>query len=137
MRRVRFLEIYLDLSSGTEHDFNVLSFLIRSLSISLASPEHLEFNIQFHGFIFNPFVPNTLYENLRNTWSHLDSIVTHPTNSQLLRVDININCVFHYELDGAYFDPDKNEISKAVLDGLPLLCSKGILFVEAVLRSHA
>ena len=129
MCRLRFLEIYLDLCSGTEHGFNILSFLISSLSISLTAPEHLAFNIQFHGYSI--FDPNTFYESLRNAWSLLDSISTHPTISRLQRVNININYVLYRGHDGGV-EPDKDKISKAVLDGLPLLFRKGILFVEAV-----
>ena len=126
--RLRFLEIYLDLTCGTRSDFNILSFLMGSLSISLSSPEHLEFNIRFHSYkIFNYFA---FYENLRNTWRHLDGITTRSTSSRLQRVDININYAFQ---DDLVEKPDKNEISKAVLDGLPLLRTKGILFVKAVL----
>ena len=127
MTRLRFLEIYLDLGSGTWHDFNVLSLLMGSLSVSLTSPEHLEFNIRFYGC--SPFNCNTFYENLPIAWSHLDTIATHPTSSQLRRVDINISCII-YEGQNDGVKPDKNKISKAVLDGLPLLCTKGILFVK-------
>jgi hypothetical protein len=136
MSRLRFLEIYLSLSSGTRHDFNALYFLMRSLSSSLTSPERLEFNIRFHGY--SKFDYYTFYENLRISLSHLDSISTHPTGSKLQRVDININYLFHYAHDEEddVIEPDKNEISKAVLDGLPLLRRKGILFVEAVLGDH-
>ena len=132
MCRLRFLEIYLDI--GSKHDFNILSFLMGSLSISLKSPEHLEFNIRFHGY--SQFHPNTFYENLRNAWSHLDSIATHPTSSRLEQVDININYVSHCKsdnsLDTSGAEPDKDDVLKAVLDGLPLLHKKRILFVEAV-----
>jgi hypothetical protein len=130
MCRLRFLEIYLDLCSGSSHDFVVLSFLMGSLSISLTSPEHLMFDIRFNGF--GNFDSNTFYDNLRISWSRLDSITTHSTSSRLQRVDININYVFRYEYDHG-IGPDKDEISKAVLDGLPLLSTKGILFVEAIL----
>jgi len=130
MCHLRSLEIHLDFSSGTTHDFNVLSFLMRSLSISLTSPEHLEFNIEFHGY--NQFNPNTFYENLRSAWSHLDSITTHPNISQLQRVDINIDYAAYCKHDDGA-EPDKDEFLKAVFDGLPLLRTKGILFVEAVL----
>jgi hypothetical protein len=30
--------------------------------------------------------------------------------------------------------PDENKVSNAILDGLPLLRSKGILFIEAVVK---
>jgi hypothetical protein len=120
MSRLRFLEIYLDL----------LSFLMGSLSFSLTSPDHLEFNIQIHGY--NRFNPNTFYRNLRNAWSHLDSIAIHPNGSRLQRVDININYTSFCEHDDGA-GPDRDELLKAVFDGLPLLHKKGVLFVEAVL----
>ena len=121
--------MHLDFSSGTRRDFDVLSYLIGSLSISLASPERLEFNIEFHGY--NEFNSDTFYENLRNAWSHLDTITTHPTGSRLQQVDINIIYGNYCKHDGAEFD--KDEAMKAVFDGLPLLHAKGILFVEAIL----
>jgi hypothetical protein len=131
MSRLRFLEIYLDLSSGTRHDFKILTSLMGSLSISLTSPEHLEFNIRFHGY--NKFDSNTFYENLRKAWSDLDSITTHPTtSSHLQRVDININYVFHHRERDDEAEPVKDEVLKSVFCGLPLLHKKGILFVEAV-----
>jgi hypothetical protein len=131
MCRLRFLEIYLDFSSGTRRDFEVLTSLIGSLSISLTSPEHLEFNIRFHGY--NKFDSNTFYENLRKAWSDLDSIATHPTSSHLQRVDINIHyAVFHHRERDDEAEPVKDEVLKSVFCGLPLLHKKGILFVEAV-----
>ena len=126
MYHLRFLEIYLDLREGTEHDFKILSLLIRSLSISLASPEHLKFKIRFRND--SPYFPYTLYDNLRNVWSPLDSITVHPTSSQLQRVDINIKYAFVYNVAER---PDENEISKVILDGLPLLRTKGILYVRS------
>ena len=127
MGRLRFLEIHLNLCAGTEHDFKILSFLISSLSISLTSPERLEFNIRFHGYsIFNS---NTFYESSRTAWSRLDAISTHPTSARLQRVDISINYVLHHEHDGGE-EPNKDKISKAILEGLPLLFKKDILFVE-------
>ena len=90
-----FLEIYLDLCEGTEHDFKILSFLIRSLSISLASPEHLKYKIWFCNCNRpNPYFPYTLYDNLHNVWSPLDPITIHPTSSWLQQVDINIKYTF-------------------------------------------
>ena len=134
---LRFLEIYIDLGRAFRNDFNNLSFLMCSLEVSLTSPatlEHLKFNIRFRSDTDN-FNFNTFYENLRHVggsdaWSHLDSIATHPAGSRLQRVDININYAFRCNLDGA--EPDKDKVLKAVLHGLPLLRTKGILFVEAV-----
>ena len=71
-----------------------------------------------------------MYDNLRDTdlWRHLDTIATHPTYSKLQRVDINIR--YAYDVDEPDVDSDK--VKEAVLDGLPLLRMKGILFVKAV-----
>ena len=71
------------------------------------------------------------FENLRvaDAWCHLDSITSHPTGSRLQRVDININYSFRY--DDNVGEPDENEVLNAVLDSLPLLHTKGILFVKA------
>ena len=126
---LRFLEIYLDIFSGTTNDFKLLTFLMDSLSISLTSSEHLEFNIRF--LYGNINIIPTFYENFRSAWSLLDSITYHPNSSRLQRVDININYASWCEYDG-WAEPDKDEFLKAVFDGLPLLHAKGILFVEAV-----
>ena len=82
---------------------------------------------------------NGFYENLRDAevWSHLDSITTIPTGSRLQRVDINID---YCDLGGfprypVLLEPDEHEVLKAVLDGLPLLRSKDILFVDAAVMS--
>ena len=71
-----------------------------------------------------------LFDDLRDAdvWSHLDSIITHPAGSRLQRVDINIKYSFRYDNDE---EPDSTEILEPVLDALPLLREKGILFVEA------
>ena len=114
------------------HHFDILSLLIGSLSISLTSPEHLKFDIQFRGYQADDFSPSSFYERLRNAWSQLDSIATHPTTSRLRRVDINVTCDFRYTTNDDGLLVDRNEISKAVLDGLPLLCRKAVLFVKAV-----
>jgi hypothetical protein len=110
------------------HELNTLSFLMSSLRISLTSPatlEHLKLNIDFRCFYDDNFS-----EKLRHAdvWRRLDSIATHPTGSRLRRVDININYTFR-GLEGL----DEDKVEKAVLDGLPLLHTKGILFVEAFL----
>jgi len=139
MCRLRFFEAYVDLESATMDDFNILSFLMGSLCISLTSPatlEHLELNILFYNYHSDPFI-----ENLRNAnvWSLLDSITTHPTGSRLQRVDIGIAYCCPY---GDYEDvveeeeeeTDEDEVMKAVLDKLPLLRAKGILFVKASLE---
>ena len=131
MSRLRFLEIYIDLGPATRFDFDILSFLMSSLYISLTSPatlEHLGFNIQF-GVIRN-FDFNTFCESLGYPWSQLDSITTHPAGSRLQRVDINISYAFLYDEEGE--KPDDDRVLKAVLDGLPLLRAKGILFLKAI-----
>jgi hypothetical protein len=130
--RLRFLEIYACLGAGTMHDFGVLSSLIGSLCMSLTSPatlEHLEFNISFSGNNYD-FDIYKFYEDLRDLWSLLDSITTHPTGSRLQRININIEFWLH-QLYGAVLYPDENVVLEAVLDSLPLLRAKDILFVEA------
>jgi hypothetical protein len=131
MCRLRFLEVYIALG---EENFYLLSILIRSLCISLTSPatlEHLKFNILLRGSIYRT-VSNTFFENLRDAdvWWHLDSIATHPTGSRLQRVDVNFDYIFNYDED--VDEPDEDKVEKAILDGLPLLRTKGILFVKAV-----
>jgi hypothetical protein len=71
------------------------------------------------------------FNDLRDAdvWSHLDSIITHPTGSRLQRVDINIRYAFRR--DDNVIEPDDTEVSEAVLNALPLLRKKGILFVKA------
>ena len=135
MCRLRVLEIYIDPCSATMKDFDVLSFLIGSLRISLTSPatlEHLKFNIVFEGddnqLEFNHF---RFLDDLgdADVWSHLDSIITHPTGSRLQRVDVNIEYAFGY--DEGVIVPHPTQVSEPVLDALPLLREKGILFVKA------
>ena len=129
MCRIRFLDIYIWLGSPSDEDnFHPLSFVIRSLSISLKSSatlEHLMFNINFKGIVFNY---DSFYDNLRDAvlWRHLDSIATHPTDATLQRVDINIRFAFVVT-----DEPDVDKVKKAVIDSLPLLRMKGILFVNA------
>jgi len=133
MSHLRVLEININPSSATMSDFAILSFLMRSLCASLTSPatlEHLKLNITFEGN--DNFFPHYLFfEDLRDddVWGHLDSIVTHPTGSRLQRVDIDITYTFREDDDVT--EPGNAEILEAVLDGLPLLHDKGILFVEA------
>jgi hypothetical protein len=136
MCRLRFFEVYARLGAA---DFGILSSLMGSLSMSLTSPatlEHIEFNISFDGPGDNFFDHDGFYEDLRNAdvWSHLGSITTHPTGSRLQRVDININYRFRYDDNG--YEPDEDEVLKAVLDSLPLLHTKGILFVKALVEGR-
>jgi len=121
MCRLRFFEIGI---ITIMHDFDILSFLMRSLCISLTSPatlEHLKFHFTFRGDS-NYFNHNRFYEDLRDAdvWRHLDSIITHPTGSRLQRVDLVISYTFRY-------DPYNDEILESILDALPLLREKGIL----------
>jgi hypothetical protein len=122
-------------------DFGVLSFLMGSLGMSLTSPaslEHLEFDIRFQDSypfdsdIITPFNPDRFIENLRDAdvWSHLDSIITHPAGSRLKRIDINIDYTFRCNDFREEHVRDENVVLKAVLDGLPSLSTKGILFVK-------
>jgi hypothetical protein len=134
LSRLRFFEIYIDRRNyGTVayHEFDILSSLIDSLCISLTSPatlEHLKLNIQFRGND-NNFYVDSFYEYLRDdVCSPLDSITTHPSGSQLQRVDISFNYSFRHDDDT--MEPDEDEVVEAILDGLPLLRTKGILFVE-------
>jgi hypothetical protein len=133
MCRLRYFEININPDSAFMVDFDILSFLMRSLCVSLTSPatlEHLKFKICFHGND-NHFDHYGFYKDLRDAdvWSHLDSIITHPTGSRLQRVDIDIRYTLRY--DDNIMEPYNHEILEAVLDALPLLREKGILFVEA------
>ena len=114
-------------------DFAILSFLMRSLYASFTSPatlEHLKLNITFECYD-NSFNHDSFYWDLGRdaVWRHLDSIVTLPTSSRLQRVHIDIKHRFCHDDD--LMELDNDEILEAVLDNLPLLRNKGILFVEA------
>jgi len=130
MCHLRHFEACIDFGFSTL-GFNVLSFLMGSLCISLTSPatlEYLEFNIREDDDGFDLF-----YENLRDAddvWSQLDTIATHPNGSRLQRVVFNINYSIRSK---SYYDNDKDDVLKAVLDGLPLLRTKGILFVKVAM----
>jgi hypothetical protein len=139
--RLRFFEIDVEVGPLTAYDYDILSFLTGSLCLSLTSAatlEHLKFNISFHGNT-SDIDCDTFYEYLRDAsfWTHLDSITTHPTGSRLQRVDISIDyCnlrVLGFDEDEDEPDdlePDEHDVLNAVLDSLPLLRSKVILFVE-------
>ena len=133
MCRLRFLEINMNLESVAMADLGVFSFLIGSLCMSLAHPatlEHLRFKIRFRGK--NLRSDRSFYEDLRSAdvWSRLDSITSHSTGSRLQRVDIDFE---YFSPFSEYEDkPDNDEVEKSVLHGLPLLRTKGILFVTAV-----
>ena len=135
MCHLRILEININLRSGKSHDFNILSFLMGSLRISLTSPatlERLEFNICFGSGSNEFYFDYTFYDALRDAdvWTQLDSITTHPTGLRLQRVDISINYYFNND---EWEEIDQDKLSKVVLDGLPLLRRKGILFVKTIL----
>jgi hypothetical protein len=116
----------------TSRTFDIISFLVLSLRISLTSPatlEHLEIFVEFN---------NKLGINLRDAdvWRHLDIFITHPTSSRLQRVDINI-IYNHYNIHSRGISeagPDETDLTEPVLNALPLLQEKGILFVEANVR---
>ena len=102
-----------------------------SLSISLSAPsvlQHLEFHIRFFDPDFNFFL-----DNVRNIWSPFDFVTTLPTTSFLQEVNINIEFLFHYddEVEPAW---THTEISQAVYDGLPLLQTRHILYVNSTLE---
>ena len=104
-----------------------------SLCISLTSPatlEHLELNIRFYDAADH--VRNPFYDNLRDVWSHLDSITTYSTSSQLQRVDINIGYDGFEEIFEEEVLYHTDDLVKSALDSLPLLRAKGVLFVKAV-----
>ena len=130
---LRVLEIYVDPASAYMRDFNSLSFVMRSLRLSLTTPatlEHLRFKILFAGNS-NSFNYYALFNDLRDSdvWRHLDSIVTHPTGSRLQTVDIDI--IYHFRYDDDVAQPHPTQVKQPVLDALPLLQEKGILWVEA------
>jgi len=134
MCHLRVLEINID-SSSTMHNLDILSFVMRSLCISLTSPatlEHLTLDITFEGddchFDYDEWDEFCMDLRDADFWKHLDSVITHPTGSRLQRVDINIGYAFYDDDDMVEVNTD--EILSAVHDGLPLLREKGILFVE-------
>ena len=132
MCRLRVFEIDYDPSSAKIGDLRT-SFMIQSLLLSLTSPptlEHLKVGITFTGKR-NYFDSRSFHEHLRDAdlWRHVDSIVTHPSGSRLQRVDIDIKYTFL--ADDGILEPDGTEAEEPILDALPLLRKKGILFVEA------
>jgi hypothetical protein len=135
MSRLRFFEIDIDLGSSSATFRDLFKLLMGSLCISLISPatlEYLKLNISSFGdSMIEPDFYDIFCDDLRDAdvWRHLDSITTHPTGSRLQRVDIKINYSF-YDEDV----PDGDDASDAVLDSLPLLRTKGILFVEAFIK---
>jgi hypothetical protein len=108
-----------------------LSILIRSLCVSLTSPATLE-SLRIDIWFPYPDDYDAFFENLRDAdvWSQLDSIITYPTGSRLQRVYIYIQGIGYAEADEQLEPDELDEIFQAVKDSLPLLCEKGILFVE-------
>ena len=134
MCRLRVLDIYIDPSSARLRAFDILSFLFRSLRLSLTSPatlEHLKLGIVFTSYSYS-FFWNAFFDKLRDAdfWRHLDSIITHPASSRLQRVDIVI--YYTFRRNDNVKEPDNTEVSEPVLDALPLLRKKGILFIKAI-----
>ena len=133
MCRLRVLEIRIDPSSATMRDFGILSLLI--LCISLTSPatlEHLKIDIVFKGSGYFDYY--ALFDDIRDAevWSHLDSIITHPTGSRLQTVGVCIT--YSPRCDSKGVEPDETEVLEPFLDALPLLCEEGILYVQAILH---
>ena len=117
MCSLRFFEINVVMD---HFDIFKLSLLMGSICISLTSPatlEHLKLKIRFLDY------SNSNAEG----WSRLDSITSHPAGSRLQRVDIIIT--YPYCSNG--YRHYVKESVEDVLDGLPLLCIKDILFVDA------
>ena len=65
-----------------------------------------------------------------DVWRHLDSIATHPNGSRLQRVDISIEYALEPDYGEGVSEPYE-DVMEAVLDALPLLRTKDILFVNA------
>lgn len=109
MCRLRVFEIHINPFSATMRDSGViLSLLMRSLRVSLTSPatlEHLKISISSKGKNDGGFF--ALFDGIRDAgvWSHLDSIITHPTGSRIQAVDIH----FTY---GSYFEHDVVELDE-------------------------
>ena len=146
MCRLRSFEIS---ANALMRDLHILSSLMCSLRVGLTSPatlEHLKFNSSADAF--DDPLNAQLFEELcsDDVWGHVDSIITHPTGSRLQRVDIHIHCKFHCDSDslrdncdgdsdGSWDDgygsrANNDDIAEAILECLPLLREKGILFVE-------
>jgi len=120
----------ISLNFTNTYDFKILSSLMDSLCISLISPatlEQLEVNIiLLYDHVFDV---DMFYQGLHDAeaWSHLDSFTTHPSGSRLQQVNIYVD---YFTSEDNWNDPSEDEILKAVYDGLPLLCTKGILSVK-------
>ena len=108
MCHLRYFEINVNPHSTNLNDCNILSGLIHSLCVSLASPatlEHLKLNIWYR-HLFPLKLCNA------DIWNHLDSIIALPIGSRLQRVDIDIT----FPCDE---DMDNDHVLRAVLDGVP------------------
>ena len=128
MSHLRVFEINLDSSPTTIRDLEILSFMIHSLRVSLSSPtklEHLKFCMEFSDLnYFDWDIWDAFFDDLGyvGVWKHPDSFATHPSGSRLQRVDIHIRFI------GGYI---RDSVVEHILDALPLLREKGILFVKA------
>jgi len=132
MSHLRFLQIDVDAGAANPNDLDVLSFLLRSLQISLTSPtlEHLKCDIKFYA---DCYALENFRQELReyDIWGHLDSMITHPTGSQLQRMDIDITYYFYEGDDIQDLGDTGGQICGVILEVLPSLREKGILFVTA------
>ena len=129
MCHLRAFEVYID-SLFVMDGLHIMSLMIRSLCMSLTSPaatlEYLKVDMIELSEKF--FDYDSFLDDLRDAevWRHLDSIIAHPIGSRLQRVDIHIGYNFPYHA----YKPDETEVAQTILGILPLLCEKGILFVE-------
>ena len=131
---LRNFQTLFRLRCGTRGDFDLLPvyLLFGSLLMSLTSPatlERLVFVMKFSDD-YTESGSGRFIENLRDAdvWSRLDSIATHPACSRLRQVLIFID----YSVPRKDYrkELDENLVLKVVLDDLPSLRTKGILFVN-------
>ena len=125
MCHLRAFEVHIDPLSVMD-GLHIMSLMIRSLCISLTSPATLEYlKVDISELREEFFDYDSFFEDLRDAdvWRHLDSIITHPIGSRLKKVDIHIG--YHFPCHA--YEP---QVAKTILSILPLLCRKGILFVE-------
>jgi hypothetical protein len=100
---ILFMKIYVTLMPGVIWTPLLLIQPVHGYNeLTLTSIPFVSF-CDFHHRFINRI--NSFYENLRDadTWSHLDSITSHPTGSRLQRVDININS-FRYDYEVADYE---------------------------------
>jgi hypothetical protein len=119
MCSLRFFEIYVVLSSATLSFFDILSFLMGSLCISLTSLATWSSTLGGRDYVrYNSyrFIANLCDADV---WTRLDSITTHPAGSRLQGVVINIDYTLRYD-DYRQFEPveTRGEVVRSVLDSL-------------------